>query len=176
MCQTLEVSESGYYAWKRRPLSQRAQADAALTSRIQQVHQASHQIYGSRRIQAELAEVSPTRRYTLAGPAVLLQAEHVQAMSMVIHELATNAGKYGALTSAEGTLAVAWDTPLGGGLRLTWTEAGGPPVRPPERQGFGSRLIVQLGRQLDGEVAFDWRPEGLRVTMDLGLTGAPAAG
>jgi putative transposase len=56
MCQTLDVSESGYYAWKRRPLSQRAQADEVLASRIQQAHQASHQIYGSRRIQAELAE------------------------------------------------------------------------------------------------------------------------
>jgi len=56
MCQTLSVSESGYYAWKRRPLSHRAQADQRIASHIQQVHQASHQIYGSRRIQAELAE------------------------------------------------------------------------------------------------------------------------
>lgn len=56
MCETLEVSESGYYAWKRRPLSRHAQADELLARRIQQVHQTSHQIYGSRRIQAELAE------------------------------------------------------------------------------------------------------------------------
>jgi transposase InsO family protein len=56
MCQTLYVSESGYYAWKRCPRSQHAQADEVLASRIQQVHQASHQIYGSRRIRAELAE------------------------------------------------------------------------------------------------------------------------
>ena len=56
MCQTLDVSESGYYAWKRRPLSQHAQADEVLASRIQQVHQVSHQIYSSRRIQAELAD------------------------------------------------------------------------------------------------------------------------
>lgn len=55
MCQTLEVSESGYYAWKRRPLSQQAQANEELARRIRQVHQASHQIYGSRRVQAELA-------------------------------------------------------------------------------------------------------------------------
>jgi len=56
MCQTLDVSQSGYYAWKRRSPSQHAQADEQLVSHIQQVHQASHQIYGNRRIQAELVE------------------------------------------------------------------------------------------------------------------------
>jgi transposase InsO family protein len=56
MCQALGVSDSGYYAWKRRPPSQRQQADAALAERIRQIHQASHRIYGSRRIRAELDE------------------------------------------------------------------------------------------------------------------------
>ncbi len=56
MCQALGVSDSGYYAWKRRSPSQRQQADEALASRIRQVHQATHRIYGSRRIRAELVE------------------------------------------------------------------------------------------------------------------------
>jgi putative transposase len=56
MCQALGISASGYYAWKRRPPSQRQQADEALAERIRQIHQASHRIYGSRRIRAELDE------------------------------------------------------------------------------------------------------------------------
>ncbi|WP_293902754.1 PAS domain-containing sensor histidine kinase [Phenylobacterium sp.] len=120
-------------------------------------------------VDSELAAMSATGRYRVSGPAVLLQAEHVQAMSMVIHELATNAGKYGALSSAGGMLAVTWTADPDGRLRLTWQEDGGPPARPPSREGFGSRLIVQLSRQLNGEVAFEWRPEGLKVEMDLRL-------
>jgi two-component sensor histidine kinase len=95
-------------------------------------------------------------------------------MSMVLHELATNAGKYGALSMAGGRLSVSWTTAVEGGLRLTWAEDGGPPVLPPTREGFGSRLIVQLSRQLDGEVTFDWRPTGLVVAMDLRLRDGAA--
>lgn len=126
-------------------------------------------------IESELAAMSPTGRYAISGPPVLLRAEHVQAMSMAIHELATNAGKYGALSVAGGTLSVSWTTAAEGGLRLTWAEDGGPPVLPPTREGFGSRLIVQLGRQLDGDVTFDWRPSGLLVEMDLRLGAGAAA-
>lgn len=119
-------------------------------------------------VEAELAAISATGRHTVSGPTVLLKAEHVQAMSMVIHELATNAGKYGALSCAGGALAVQWTAEADGTLNLNWTETGGPPTRStPVREGFGSRLILQLSRQLDGDVRFDWRPEGLAVTMAL---------
>jgi two-component sensor histidine kinase len=118
-------------------------------------------------IEAELASLWDARRYSLSGPNVLLQAEHVQAMSMAIHELATNASKYGALSTDAGTLTIAWTHDAAGALDLVWSEEGGPPVTAPARAGFGSRLISQLARQLGGEVIHDWRPEGLRTELRL---------
>lgn len=120
-------------------------------------------------VEAELGGLSATGRYTAAGPKILLGAEHVQPMSMAIHELATNASKYGGLSTEQGTLAVTWSLADGGCLVLDWAEAGGPAVCPPSREGFGSRLIRQLARQLGGEVAFDWRPEGLAARMNVSL-------
>lgn len=120
-------------------------------------------------IEAELTALSQPGKYTLEGPQVLLPAEHVQAMSMTIHELATNASKYGGLSTEAGRLAIAWTQGPDGGLTLVWSEAGGPPVAPPSRQGFGSRLIAQLTRQLGGVVTYDWRPGGLRAELRLTL-------
>lgn len=116
-------------------------------------------------IGGELEAMAPTGSWDIDGPAVLLRAEHVQAMSMAIHEFATNAGKYGALSAAEGRLSVAWTVSPHGDVRVDWRETGGPPVTPPERQGFGSRLIASLVRQLDGEIDYDWRREGLAATL-----------
>jgi two-component sensor histidine kinase len=118
-------------------------------------------------IEAELASLWDARRYSLSGPNVLLQAEHVQAMSMAIHELATNASKYGALSTDTGTLTISWTHDAAGALDLVWSEEGGPVVTAPARSGFGSRLISQLARQLGGQVIHDWRPEGLRTELRL---------
>ncbi len=123
-------------------------------------------------IESELASMSAAERYRLSGPPILLRAEHVQAMSMIIHELATNAAKYGALSSSEGMLAIGWTTPADGDLHLIWQESGGPLARPPDREGFGSRLILQLSRQLSGEATFVWRPAGLEVALALKLGAA----
>lgn len=119
-------------------------------------------------VQAELAALAPQGRYAIGGPAVTLPAEKVQALSMVMHELATNAMKYGALSVAGGRIEVSW-TLEPGRLAMTWCESRGPPVVPPARTGFGSRLIRQLGVQLGGQVVKDWRPEGLCVTVDAAL-------
>lgn len=116
-------------------------------------------------IRAELAALSPTGRYEAAGPAITLPPEHVQAMSMAIHELATNACKYGALSAPGGALAITWTRQRGGRALLTWSEAGGPPVTAPVEGGFGSRLIASLARQLGGEIVWAWRPEGLQATL-----------
>lgn len=88
MCQTLSVSESGYYAWKRRPLSQRAQADQQIAIHIQQAHQVSHQIYGSRGIQAELAEqgVACSRKRV----ARLMQQQGIRARRRRRHTTTTD--------------------------------------------------------------------------------------
>jgi two-component sensor histidine kinase len=118
-------------------------------------------------IEAELASLAEAGRYHLSGPRVLLPAEQVQPLSMVVHELATNARKYGSLSEPAGRLAVGWAEEVEGRLRITWSEEGLQAVKPPQRQGFGSHLIAQLARQLEGEVAYDWRPTGLKVEFVL---------
>ncbi|MGK7867423.1 PAS domain S-box protein [Falsiroseomonas sp. E2-1-a20] len=103
-------------------------------------------------------------RAVLAGPFVMLSPGAAQALSMVLHELATNAIKHGALSAAGGSVDLAW---LAGGpdgmLRLDWTERGGPRIeQPPSVQGFGSRLIAAtLKGQLGGTVQMLWQPDGL---------------
>ncbi|MDB5417766.1 MAG: response regulator/sensor histidine kinase, partial [Phenylobacterium sp.] len=98
-------------------------------------------------------------------PHALLKAQHVEAMSMILHELATNAAKYGALSSPQGVVTVGWGETEPGQLTLTWREEGGPAAAAPSRNGFGSRLILRLARQLGGEARYDWRPQGLRLEL-----------
>ena len=119
----------------------------------------------------------------IAGPPVRLTATAAQPLTMVLHELATNAAKYGALSGAEGGLSIAW-TRDAEGVTLSWTERGGPPLAgPPARIGFGTRLIeANAGAQLAGHVEMHWDPEGLRCTLRIGAEAllreatAPLAG
>ena len=120
-------------------------------------------------VEAELASLAEPDRYQLAGPQVLLPAEHVQAVSMVLHELATNACKYGSLSTPDGTLCVSWPARREGFLRISWVEGGVTGLKPPKKQGFGSHLIAQLARQLGGEVCYDWQPTGLSAEFKLKL-------
>lgn len=120
-------------------------------------------------IAQEVAALSLEDRVTLAGPPILLSAEQVQDMSMLLHELATNACKYGALSAPAGTVAVDWTAPMAATLRITWMERGGPPPAPPQRIGFGHRLIQRMAQQLRGQVRHDWEPEGLVVTLDVAI-------
>jgi two-component sensor histidine kinase len=119
-------------------------------------------------VDAELAALAVAGAYRLSGPDVLVPAEQVQAMSMILHELATNARKYGALSAAGGAVTVSWRTE-DDRLRLEWLETGGPPATPPAKAGFGSRLIDRLVDQLHGEFRYDWRPEGLCVELAAAL-------
>jgi two-component system CheB/CheR fusion protein len=100
-------------------------------------------------------------RAQVDGPSLLLKPELAQAMAMALHELATNAVKYGALSTAAGRVRVEWSMQLGKQLHLCWTETGGPPVTPPMKEGFGIRAITRLIGQLNGEVKFDWRADGV---------------
>jgi PAS domain S-box-containing protein len=116
-------------------------------------------------------------RAALDGPDVTLVPGAAQAISMALHELATNATKHGALSTPEGRVSVIWETDAEKGkLRLLWAEAGGPPVEaPPTRRGFGSRLLeATLKDQLGGTPARDWRPGGLVCTIELPLARALA--
>ncbi|WP_257839161.1 sensor histidine kinase [Phenylobacterium sp. J426] len=114
-------------------------------------------------LERELAAYSD--RVRLRGPKVQLDAAGSVAMAMVAHELATNAAKYGALSSQDGVVEVVW-TREGPRLALTWTERGGPPVTPPAALGFGSRLIAKLAAgDLRGSAEPAYEPEGLVVRL-----------
>jgi PAS domain S-box-containing protein len=123
-------------------------------------------------------ELEPHMRPAGAAPAVVLDGPPVQldartavGLSLAAHELATNAVKYGALSAPSGTVQVSWrwvEEADRRALRLTWTERGGPPVGEPSRQGFGSKLIERLATgDLGGDVAFDYRPEGLTAAFTI---------
>jgi two-component sensor histidine kinase len=111
-------------------------------------------------------------RTVLAGPPVALTPNAALALSMVFHELGTNAVKYGALSLPEGSVTVVWHVDPGALHRLTlhWEERGGPTVSPPARKGFGSRLIAaSLKSDLAGEARVDYRPSGLVCVLTLSL-------
>ncbi|MBK1660308.1 PAS domain S-box protein [Paracraurococcus ruber] len=111
-------------------------------------------------------------RVALDGPALRLSATAVQALSMTLHELATNAVKYGALGADTGRLRLTWACDAAAGLlRIRWEESGGPPISaPPARRGFGSRVIEATVRdQLGGEALRHWRPEGLACDITVPL-------
>jgi PAS domain S-box-containing protein len=99
-------------------------------------------------------------RVRIEGPKVLLEPNTAQTIAVTFHELATNAAKYGAL-STEGCLKVEWSHSEDGRVVLRWTEAGGPLVSPPTREGFGTRVIENMIKQLRGEMRFEWKPQGL---------------
>lgn len=117
-----------------------------------------------------------TARFRVHGEEVPLDARTALALAMVFHELATNAAKYGALSCSNGIVEVRWEVrrePATGGLRLfmTWKEYNGPPVEPPARRGFGSRLIERnITGQLRGSLALDHAPDGLCCRLDLPLS------
>lgn len=112
-------------------------------------------------------------RIRLEGEPVRLAPKPALTLAMVLHELATNAVKYGSLSATSGTLTVAWTVAVGGtsrSLRIEWRESGGPPVEPPARRGFGSRLIERgITRELRGSALIAFDPGGVRCSMDVPL-------
>ncbi|MCJ2026961.1 GAF domain-containing protein [Methylobacterium sp. J-067] len=112
-------------------------------------------------------------RFDVSGPEILVGGQVALSLSLMLHELATNAAKYGALSNVTGRVAVEWQIREAGGgtrLRLAWTERGGPPVAPPNRKGFGTRLIERgLAGQVGGEVALAYKPEGFAFTIEAPL-------
>src|SRR4051812_8108097 len=112
-------------------------------------------------------------RVLLAGPAVELPAELAVPIGMAIHELTTNAAKYGAFSTPRGWLEVEWDVRGHEGtrkLQLWWTERDGPPVEKPSRKGFGSSLIQRLlTTQCRAEIEFAYDRPGLRFQMSVPL-------
>lgn len=113
------------------------------------------------------------KRIRIDGPLVRLPPRTAIAVALAFHELATNAAKYGALSTDGGHVDLSWSVSGWEGprrLRIVWRETGGPPVKPPLRTGFGSRLIQRgLSADLNGRVDLDYRPEGVVCTIEAKL-------
>ncbi len=103
----------------------------------------------------------------IEGPQVLLEPNAAQAVAVTLHELATNAAKYGALSVPNGHVDLNWTHDADRWLILRWMETGGPAVVPPTHQGFGTRIIERIIDQLKGQARFDWRAEGLVCEITL---------
>jgi two-component sensor histidine kinase len=108
-------------------------------------------------------------RFSFTGADFRLKPKSAVAVSMALHELGTNAAKYGALSSGRGSVAVRW-TIDDGRFRLDWRETDGPDVAPPQRHGFGTLMIERaLAAELQGDVRIDYRPSGVVCTIDAPL-------
>jgi two-component sensor histidine kinase/CheY-like chemotaxis protein len=118
-------------------------------------------------IRDELLPYAKDPQLTLRGPKLSCGAAVVQSLSLLFHELATNAVKHGALGRETGHVTVEWKLDSKA-LHVEWHERGGPKVMPPSREGFGTKLLRQVtGRQLDAKLEFDWNPNGLHVHIRL---------
>jgi PAS domain S-box-containing protein len=151
---------------------------AAIEGRLQALSNAHTLLAQSRWAGANLhtlvkEELAPyhlegTSRAHINGPELALEAKSAQTIAMVLHELTTNAVKYGALSVPSGRLLVEWSR---GETQLVirWSEAGGPPVKPPSRQGFGTGVVGRVVDDLEGKLQFDWNPAGLACEIIIPL-------
>ncbi|PVA05876.1 CheR family methyltransferase [Thalassorhabdomicrobium marinisediminis] len=130
-------------------------------------------------VEPETIDVYGEERVTIKGPDLRVTSEAALALGMAVHELATNATKYGAFSVPEGYVTITWsriNDADSDRLVLTWTERGGPPVEKPERTGFGSQLITStLEGSLEGSISRIWEPEGLTmsIAIEYALIAAP---
>jgi PAS domain S-box-containing protein len=115
-------------------------------------------------------------RIILAGPALSLSPAQAQGLGMALHELATNAAKYGALSQASGSVGISWARETEA-IALIWVERGGPPVEPPQRKGLGTNILERaLSGPMRGAIEMVWAPEGLTCRMRLPFRAEPDAG
>ena len=160
-------------------------ASSNLSARLVALGAATDVLTGSSWRSADLCELAKRalgphgrigERILLSGPDVTLKPELTVAFALALHELATNAAKYGALSNETGTVTLAWSVTGYGDdatLAVSWREQGGPPVTPPERKGFGSVLIERsLRSYFSGKAATDYRPDGLVFELEARLKDA----
>ena len=115
-------------------------------------------------------------RITVSGENVALSSPAAQGMALALHELATNAVKYGALSSDAGQVRVAWSV-TGGVLELSWEESGGPEAQKPRRRGTGLRVLERAFEgALGGSTQLDWSPGGLKCRLEVPIAPEPAPG
>lgn len=151
---------------------------AVIGGRIQALSKAHDLLAEARGKGADLAslvrqELAPycsekALRTDVNGAEVNLTPSQAQPFALLFHELTTNAVKYGALSVPSGRVRVRWTNADDGHLLLRWVEQDGPAIKPPDRRGFGMRVIEEgVRRQLGGDVHFDWKPCGLTCSVEL---------
>ena len=156
----------------------------AIEGRIQALANVHSLFVETRWIGAELSRIATQElapysqknktRVHLDGPQLLLEPNMAQTIVMILHELATNAAKYGALSAANGQIDLKWSHEPNGPLHLCWVESGGPLVQEPKRKGLGGRIIERLIAQLKGQICFDWREAGLVCDITLQTPERPS--
>ncbi len=157
-----------------------AEFEEAFSSRLQSLARAHQLLVGSVWDDVALSVLAEqvlgadvdTGRARFGGPELLLKPRQVLGLSMILHELYTNAVKYGALCSDEGRISLDWD--LGDEeVVMLWEEQGRPCERDDAHSGFGERMIAMSVRaDLEGSIDRDWRPEGLKATLRFPLNGS----
>src|SRR3954454_12748599 len=116
------------------------------------------------------------RRFHFNGPDLRITSGAVIALAMTFNELCTNTTKFGALSSSFGHVEIAWTVDeIEQGLRLKWSESGGPAVAPPTRRSYGTRMIESLGQQLNGQVRLAYEPSGFVYQLDVPLKSVMAS-
>ena len=147
--------------------------------RVRTLQSAADLVMKANATDVDLAEVVPAalapffgeqeERISIEGPSIMLKEHTVGAIALACHELATNAAKYGALTTGEGKVAIKWDAHAEADAErivIEWAERGGPPVKKPTRQSLGTRIInAAVARESNGVVDLDYRPTGLICRM-----------
>ena len=159
----------------------------ALTNRLGALAQAHDVLTRENWEGAELREVARVavaplgsdEQISIGGPQVRLTPALSVSLALALHELGTNALKYGALSRSGGHVDIAWEVVEKGDARrlsLRWAESGGPPVQHPTREGFGTRLVRRsLEAELDASVSLDFAPDGVVCVMTVSLPPIPAA-
>lgn len=130
--------------------------------------------YGAELPDIVAAELRPFQasRVSASGPKLLLEPKLALTMALALHELATNASKYGALSVSGGHVAIRWSV-MDGRLNMEWRESGGPLVVKPERRGFGSRLVTGILASFGGKIDARFEPSGLVCHLHVELAGQP---
>jgi two-component sensor histidine kinase/CheY-like chemotaxis protein len=151
---------------------------ANLDGRIQALARAHDQLTAERweptslktLIQCEFAAYADSRpgRVVITGPDAMIQPNAYTTLALVLHEMATNSVKYGALCDGSGTVSVALSEDRSGGLLISWVERGGPPVQPPKRRGFGSTIIeTSIPHELKGSAEISYKVTGVEADFRL---------
>ena len=156
-----------------RSAATKEQAEESLLARIAVLAQAQTALASGNAVSGSIPHVvrsalephGLSERFDIEGPELTLAARQAMSLALALHELATNAIKYGALSAPDGRVQVAWrlaEAEGGPHLHLHWQESGGPPAAEPARRGFGTRLIERaLAADFSGEVTLDYSPAGL---------------